>query len=68
MVAAYVVRHDKDGFGVEWCEYAPKPVLELLRRAAAHHRTAEPGRYVPASDSLVPASDSLDEPKSRAEA
>jgi hypothetical protein len=61
MVAAYVVRRGKEGFGLEWCEYAPKPVLELLRHAAAHHRTAEPGRYVPASDSL-------DEPKSRAEA
>jgi PilZ domain len=65
MVAAYVVRRCKDGIGVEWCEYAPKPVLELLRYAAAHrhdgHRTAELARYVPASDPL-------DEPKSFAEA
>jgi hypothetical protein len=49
MVAAYVVRRGKDGVGVEWCEYAPEPVLELLRYAAAHHRTAEPGRYVAAA-------------------
>jgi hypothetical protein len=65
MVAAYVTRKGKDGVGVEWCEYAPRAVLELLRYAAAHrhdrHRTAEPGRYVPAADPL-------DEPKSFAEA
>jgi PilZ domain len=65
MVAAYVVRRCKDGIGVEWCEYAPQPVLELLRYAAAHrhdhHRTAEMGRYDPASDPW-------DEPKSFAEA
>jgi hypothetical protein len=64
MVAAYVARKGPDGVGVEWCEYGPKPVLELLRYAAAHrrrHRTAEPERYVPASDRF-------DEPKSFAEA
>jgi PilZ domain len=65
VVAAYVVRKGKDGLGVEWCEYAPKPVLELLRYTAAHrhdrHRTVEHGRYVSASDPL-------DEPKSFAEA
>jgi hypothetical protein len=61
MVAAYVVRRGEDGVGVEWCEYAPTPVLELLRHAATHHRAADPGRYVPASDPL-------DEPKSYAEA
>src|SRR5271163_4944111 len=35
MVAAYVARKGKDGVGVEWCEYAPQAVLELLRYAAA---------------------------------
>jgi hypothetical protein len=52
MVPAYVARKGKDGVGVEWCEYAPKAVSELLRYAAAHrrdrHRAAEPGRYVAA--------------------
>ena len=43
MVAAYVARRGKDG--VEWCEYAPQAVLELLRYAAA--RRARP---VPAAD------------------
>jgi len=60
MVAAYVVRKGKDGVGVEWCEYAPQPVLELLCYAAVRHRTAEPGRYVTASAPL-------EEPKSIAE-
>jgi hypothetical protein len=53
MVAAYIARKGKDGVGVEWCEYAPAAVRELLRYAAAHridrHRTSEPARYVPAS-------------------
>jgi hypothetical protein len=65
MVAAYIVRKGKDGVGVEWCEYGPKPVLELLRHTAAHRysrpHTAEPERYLPASAAL-------DEPKSFAEA
>ena len=49
MVAAYVARKSKDGVGVEWCEHAPRPVLELLRYIAAHrperHRVAAPARY-----------------------
>lgn len=54
MIAAFIARSSKDGVGVEWCEYAPKPVLELLRYVAAHrlerHRPAMPERYIPASD------------------
>jgi hypothetical protein len=63
LVAAYVARKGKDGVGVEWCEYAPKPVLDLLRYAAAHPHARRSGerRYVIASDRL-------DEPKSFAEA
>ncbi len=34
VVPAYVARKCKDGFAVEWCEHAPRPVLELLRHAA----------------------------------
>ena len=60
MIAAFIARRSKDGVGVEWCEYAPQPVLELLCYAAARHRTAEPGRYVTASAPL-------EEPKSIAE-
>jgi len=53
MVAAYVARLAADGVGVEWCEHAPKPVLELLRYIATHrrerHRRAAPTRYIPAA-------------------
>jgi hypothetical protein len=65
MVAAYVARLSSDGVGVEWCEHAPKPVLELLRYIATHrperHRVTAPARYIPASG--APA-----EPKTIAEA
>jgi hypothetical protein len=54
MIAAFIARRSKDGVGVEWCEHAPKAVLELLRYVAAHrperHRPAMPERYIPASD------------------
>jgi hypothetical protein len=53
MIAAYVARKGKDGIGVEWCEYAPRAVLELLRYASAHRPdrrgSAEPGRFAPAA-------------------
>ena len=49
MIAAFVARKAKAGVGVEWCEHAPKPVLELLRYIATHrperHRVAEPAPY-----------------------
>jgi hypothetical protein len=65
MIAAFVARTSKDGVGVEWCEHAPKPVLELLRHVAAHrperHRRATPERYIPAPDAS-------DKPKTVAEA
>jgi hypothetical protein len=50
MIAAFVARTSKEGVGVEWCEHAPKAVLELLRYVAAHrperHRPAAPERYI----------------------
>jgi hypothetical protein len=65
VIAAYVSRKGEDGVGVEWCEYGPQCVLELLRHAAAHphsrHGTPESGRYIPASETM-------DAPKSAAEA
>ena len=64
MVAAYVARKGEDGVGVEWCEYAPTAVLELLRYAAAHRHErprTESGRYFPRANPL-------DEPKSFVEA
>ena len=54
MIAAFIARRPKDGVGVEWCEHAPKAVLELLRYVAVHrperHRPVTPERDIPASD------------------
>ncbi|HTV96351.1 MAG TPA: hypothetical protein VME42_10105 [Steroidobacteraceae bacterium] len=51
-VAAYVARKARDCIGLEWCELAPGPVVELLRVAALRrraHRVARPApRYQPA--------------------
>jgi hypothetical protein len=30
VLAAYVARKYKDGIGVEWCEFAPAPVPQML--------------------------------------
>jgi len=30
---AYVVRKHRDGYGIEWCEFAPLAITELLRTA-----------------------------------
>ncbi len=42
IVEAYVVRKYKHGFGIEWREFAPRPVSDLLRvvvtRPHAHFR------------------------------
>lgn len=32
-VGAYVVRRDERGIGVEWCEFAPQPILALITSA-----------------------------------
>lgn len=31
-IAAYVVRETESGVGIEWCEFAPRPVRDLLIR------------------------------------
>jgi hypothetical protein len=42
VVEAYVARRDKHEFGIEWCQFAPRAVSELLRtlvtRPYAHLR------------------------------
>ena len=40
LVAADVVRRSRDGFGIEWREFAPQAVSQLLHRAAATAATA----------------------------
>jgi hypothetical protein len=34
VVEAYVARKHRDEFGIEWCEFAPRAVSELLRAIA----------------------------------
>jgi hypothetical protein len=38
-VVGYVIRRHKDGIGVEWCEFAPRAVSELLRIAVKRPHT-----------------------------
>lgn len=37
VVAAYVTRKPKDGIAVEWCEFAPPAILDLLRAPPRRH-------------------------------
>src|SRR6185312_922024 len=50
-VAAYVVRETHVGVGVEWCEFAPRPVRELMvddrRAAGAEARSGARARALP---------------------
>jgi hypothetical protein len=32
-IAAYVVRTDQDGVGLEWCDFAPRAILALIERS-----------------------------------
>jgi hypothetical protein len=38
VVAGWVVRKTRDGVGIEWAEFAPKPIIELVRLAAAQRK------------------------------
>jgi hypothetical protein len=44
VLAAYVARKYKDGIGVEWCEFAPAPIPQLLYSFSArpHIRLRKP--------------------------
>lgn len=48
---AYVVRQTDIGVGIEWCEFAPSPVCELIsrgkRRLAARARAPASTRHAP---------------------
>jgi hypothetical protein len=39
VVEAYVARKYKDGFGIEWCEFAPGAIRELLSAVTARPHT-----------------------------
>jgi hypothetical protein len=44
VISAYVARRHRDGIGVEWCDFAPQAVVELLRSPAAKARRQTPFR------------------------
>ena len=48
---AYVTRSGKDDIGIEWCEYAPPIVCELLRKAT--ERRFSPLRRLTTPGSIV---------------
>jgi hypothetical protein len=39
IVEAFIARSCRRGFGIEWCEFAPRAVSELLRAVAARPHT-----------------------------
>jgi hypothetical protein len=50
-IAAYVVRSDARGIGIEWQEFAPDPVLALIERVQAF-----PARALPCAVPMISAS------------
>jgi hypothetical protein len=48
VISAYVARRHRDGIGVEWCDFSPHAVVELLRSPAAKSRHRSP--YLPLHD------------------
>jgi hypothetical protein len=56
-VPAYVVRHAPDGLGLEWQEFAPRPIVNLLETTL--RGSGVPGRHAaltPLRDRAQPAS------------
>lgn len=51
-IAAYVARNHRHGIGVEWCEFAPPAVTELLR-AVTTQLSTRIERAEPVTSSLV---------------
>ncbi len=47
IVYGYVARKYRDGFGIEWCEFAPAAVEELLRIAVRHPYTSPHRNRIP---------------------
>jgi hypothetical protein len=55
-IAAYVARKLRDGIGIEWCQFAPPPILELLQSLSArrHTRSRKPDAGTAAQARLSP--------------
>jgi hypothetical protein len=50
LIQAYVARKLRDGIGIEWCQFAPQAITELLQALAArrHNRARKPDAGVTA--------------------
>ncbi len=57
-IAAYVTRVSKDSTGIEWCEFAPPAITELLQSFASRRyiraRKPEPGAAIAISRLSAP--------------
>lgn len=47
VLPAYVARICREGAGVEWCEFAPPVILDLIRDALRHERAGVTWRLRP---------------------
>lgn len=53
-IEAFIARWTRDGLGIEWCDFAPRVVVELLRSGTAPgRRVANPKRRAPKIDMPV---------------
>jgi hypothetical protein len=57
LLIAYVTRTFKGGVGIEWCEFAPAAISELIRSATPRRygyprRSVAPSRLLPQPDSV----------------
>ncbi len=53
LIFAYVARKYPDGIGVEWCEFAPLPVREILRAISVRPHSRLRGPAAPASSTMA---------------
>jgi hypothetical protein len=55
VVAGCVVRKTRDSVGIEWAEFAPKPIIELVRLAAIQRKvTLHAAELEPKLDEIEP--------------
>lgn len=62
LIAGYVVRADRSGYGLEWCEFAPGPIVALMERPRMAGDCETPLHRIPRrrkieSQALLPAPD-----------
>ncbi len=53
LIPAYIARKHKDGIGIEWCEFAPQPISELLHTLSLRRHSPLRRPEVPAAVSVA---------------